>query len=48
MPRPQGLAPEDQDWPEAWGKRIGAVLGPLLVLAALWFVWHLATPQLPA
>lgn len=53
MPRPPHLAPEkgdgDDDWPERWGRRIGAVLGPaLLALAALWLAWHLFAQQPPA
>lgn len=46
--RSDPLTPDAEDWTEQWGRRIGMVMGPLLfALAALWFVWHLATGQSP-
>lgn len=39
MPRPEAA---DEDWAEYWGRRIGAVLGPaLMVLLLVWFLYRL-------
>lgn len=42
FPRPSELS-GDGDWPEVWGRRIGAVLGPLIIFGlGAWLLFHLA------